>query len=98
MNFILSSSKMTKMLTSLYTSTTEFDTNELKLSPLLTRHEYEILHLIAHEYSSKEIAKKLFMSCQTINSHRKNLMNEISVRNTAGMVHTAFELQLLTTA
>ena len=62
----------------------------------LTHREHEVLHLIAYEYSSKEIARKLYISFETVNSHRKNILEKLDVTNTAGMVRVAFERQLLT--
>lgn len=37
----------------------------------LSERELEILILIAHEYSSQQIANKLFISLNTVESHRK---------------------------
>lgn len=61
----------------------------------MSNREQEILHLIAFEHTAKEIASKLFISYETVNSHRKNIMTKLGVRNTAGMVRVAFENQLL---
>lgn len=61
----------------------------------LSAREQEVLHLIAYEYSSKEIALKLFVSLETIHSHRKNIMVKLNVKNTAGMIRFACEQQLL---
>jgi len=63
--------------------------------PLITARELQVLRLIAYEYSSKEIAAKLFISYETTNSHRKNIMNKLGVKNTAGMVRVGFEKGLL---
>ncbi len=57
--------------------------------------EQEILMLIAWEYTSKEIAAKLFISNHTAISHRKNLIDKLGVRNTAGLVRRSFELGLI---
>ena len=61
----------------------------------ITQREKEVLNLIAHEHSSKEIAKKLFVSHETVNSHRKNMMDKLGVRNAAGLVRVAFERGLM---
>ena len=58
---------------------------------LLSKREHEVLHLIAYEYTAKEIASKLFISTHTVDSHRKRLMEKLKVRNTAGMVRAAFQ-------
>jgi len=61
----------------------------------ITPREKEILYLIAHEHSSKEIAHQLYVSCETVNTHRKNIMIKLDVKNTAGMIRVAFERNLL---
>ncbi len=64
-------------------------------SPLLSRREREVLELIANEYTSDEIANKLFISNHTAHSHRKNLLSKLSVKNAAGLVRRGFELGFL---
>ena len=66
------------------------------MTSLITKRESEVLYLIAHENTSKEIAQKLYMSHHTANSHRKNLIEKLSVKNTAGLVRKGFELGILT--
>ena len=61
----------------------------------ITNREKQVLHLIAYEYSSKEIAQQLYVSTETINSHRKNMMDKLGVRNTAGLIRRGFELGCL---
>lgn len=65
------------------------------IKPLITARELQVLNLIAFEHSSKEIASKLYLSCETIKTHRKNIMIKLGVKNTAGMVRVAFEERLL---
>jgi len=57
----------------------------------MTLREKEILVLIANEYTSKEIARDLFLSPHTVDSHRKNIMKKYKLKNTAGLVRLAFE-------
>jgi len=61
----------------------------------ISQREKEVLHLLAYENSSKEIAKELFISEHTVFSHRKNLLSKMQVKNTAGLVRKGFELGLL---
>lgn len=61
------------------------------LFPKLSPREKEVLNLICNEYSNKEIADKLFLSFNTIESHRANLMSKAGARNTAGLVRWAVE-------
>ena len=61
----------------------------------ITQREREILNLIAFEYSSKDIANRLYVSYETVSSHRSNIMTKLGVKNTAGMIRVAFERNLL---
>ncbi|WP_369014913.1 response regulator transcription factor [Flavobacterium anhuiense] len=57
----------------------------------LSSREKEILVLIAHEYSTAEIAEKTFISLNTVNTHRRNLLSKLNAKNTAGLVKYAVE-------
>jgi len=61
----------------------------------LTKREREVLKLIAKEFTTKEIATKLFLSTHTIESYRKNLISKLSVRNIAGLTRYAIEEGML---
>jgi DNA-binding NarL/FixJ family response regulator len=63
--------------------------------PSLSKREIEILVLIANEYSNPDIAHKLHLSVETVNTHRKNLLQKIGVRNTAGLVKYAVYNRLI---
>lgn len=63
--------------------------------PSISRREKEILALIIKEFTTKEIAEKLFISFGTVESHRRNMISKLGVRNTAGLVAIAFEYGLL---
>jgi DNA-binding NarL/FixJ family response regulator len=60
----------------------------------LTSREKEVLNLIVEEYSTKEIADKLFVSPCTIETHRLNLIQKMEVKNTAGLVRKAIQERL----
>ena len=55
----------------------------------LTAREKEIIAYIAAGDSSKEIAKKLFLSVSTVETHRANLMAKIGARNIAQLIQYA---------
>jgi DNA-binding NarL/FixJ family response regulator len=57
--------------------------------PILTRRETEVLKHIADGFTNQEIADKLFISSQTVDSHRKNLLMKLNARNTAALVKIA---------
>ncbi|MEM7162410.1 MAG: response regulator transcription factor [Bacteroidota bacterium] len=60
---------------------------DLSCDPIiLSKREEEILRFIAEGYTNPEIADKLFLSSHTINTHRRNIMGKLGVKNTVGMV------------
>lgn len=61
----------------------------------VTQREKEIIQLVADEYTTREIANQLYISDHTVISHRKNLMEKLQVRNTAGLVRKGFDIGLL---
>lgn len=63
---------------------------------LMTGREREVLELISRGFSTNEIAHNLFLSSETIRSHRKSMLSKLEARNTAQLIRIAFELQLLT--
>ncbi len=63
--------------------------------PKLSRREQEVLKLIIQEFTTSEIAEKLFISQNTVETHRKNLLQKLNVRNTAGLVRFAIEKGLV---
>lgn len=68
-----------------------------KADPLeaLSPREKEILQLIAEEYTSAEIAERLFISVKTVEKHRASLMQKLGVRNIAGLVRAAVKYRLV---
>jgi DNA-binding CsgD family transcriptional regulator len=63
--------------------------------PLLTSREKEVLALIAEGYTNPQIAEKIFLSPFTVDSHRKNLLAKLNVKNTAMLIKLAIENKLL---
>jgi DNA-binding NarL/FixJ family response regulator len=55
----------------------------------LTDREREIIRSIALERTNAEIAAQLFISEETVKSHRKHLMTKLNVRSSAGLVRYA---------
>lgn len=64
---------------------------------ILTERELEIITLIALEFSGKEISDKLFISTNTVETHRKNIMRKIGAKNTIGLVKYAIKNNLINT-
>lgn len=57
----------------------------------LSKREVQVVKLILDEKTNQEIASALFISTDTVESHRKNIMYKLDVRNTAGLVKYAME-------
>jgi DNA-binding NarL/FixJ family response regulator len=66
-----------------------------KSKGLLTPREMEVLQLICMEKTNDEIARELFLSKRTIDTHRQRLLLKFNVKNTAGLMRAAFKLELI---
>lgn len=64
-------------------------------SVVLTDRENEIIVLISEGYTNEQIAEMLFISKHTVNTHRKNILAKLGVKNTAGIVMFAVKTQLI---
>jgi DNA-binding NarL/FixJ family response regulator len=62
---------------------------------VITRREMEVLMLISEGMTNNEIAGKLFISFTTVDTHRKNLLEKFSAKNTAELVKLAFQHKFL---
>ncbi len=62
---------------------------------ILSERENEIIILIAEGFTNAQIADQLFLSNHTINTHRKNIMAKLGVKNTAGIVMYAVKTNLV---
>lgn len=62
---------------------------------LISKRECEIITLIAEGNTNQQIAEKLFLSSHTVNTHRKNIMAKLGVKNTAGIVMYAVKTNLI---
>lgn len=58
---------------------------------VLSKREIQVVRLILGERTNQEIASALFISSDTVESHRRNIMQKLDVRNTAGLVKYAME-------
>jgi two-component system, NarL family, nitrate/nitrite response regulator NarL len=61
----------------------------------LTSREKEIIHYIADGMTNHDIADKLFLSTSTVDTHRKNILAKLELKNTAALVKYAAENNLL---
>jgi len=62
-----------------------------KLTSLLSKREIEILYFITQEYTTPQIAEKLFISERTVETHRKNLLSKIGAKSVVGLIRYAIQ-------
>jgi len=55
----------------------------------MSEREREVLELIMQEHTSKQIAEKLFISKQTVDSHRLRIMEKTGARTLVGLIKYA---------
>ncbi|MEO8151356.1 MAG: helix-turn-helix transcriptional regulator [Bacteroidia bacterium] len=53
----------------------------------LSMREVEVLRLIMQGQSNKQIAETLFISFETVRTHRKNILKKVGVTNTASLIN-----------
>jgi len=62
---------------------------------ILSLREQEVLQLLAKGLISKQIADQLFISVNTVNTHRQNIIGKLNVSNTAGAIQYALNIGLI---
>jgi DNA-binding NarL/FixJ family response regulator len=65
------------------------------LFPDLSPRELDVLKLICQEKNTQEIADALFISYNTVETHRANILLKVGVKNTAGLVKWAVENEIV---
>lgn len=66
-----------------------------KSEETLTTREIEVLELICNQYSTAEIAEKLFITKRTVEGHRNNLFVKTGTKNVAGLVVYALQKEII---
>ena len=61
----------------------------------LTKREVQVLKLVAQQYSTKEIGDELHISESTVETHRKNLMKKVKVKNSVGLAIFALKNEVI---
>lgn len=69
--------------------------SNVELSAILSLREQEILQLLAGGLISKQIADKLYISVNTVNTHRQRILEKLAVGNTTEAVTKATRLGLI---
>jgi len=67
----------------------------MKAQNYLTNRELEILNLLSLGHSTREIADQLFISSETVKTHRKKLIIKLEAKNVANLIRIAFENKII---
>ncbi|GGE63196.1 helix-turn-helix transcriptional regulator [Agrobacterium tumefaciens] len=62
---------------------------------LITEREIDIVRLLSKGYNSKEIGDLLFISEHTVNTHRRNMVRKLDLRNSYQLIVWAFKQRIL---
>lgn len=81
------SQEVLDVMTQTITSDKEGDLTDVVLS----NREKEVLHYVAKEYTNQEIAEKINVSLRTVETHKRNLVKKLRVKNVVGLVRFALE-------
>lgn len=74
------------------------ENKDIVLSELLesiTNRELEVIQLICDGCNSKEISDKLFISFNTVETHRRHIFQKLNIRNSTGLVRFAIQHNLI---
>lgn len=63
------------------------ESNKFKEGRLFSPRELEIIKLVADGNESKEIAEKLFLSINTIDTHRKNILKKSGLKDFSSLIY-----------
>lgn len=61
----------------------------------LSQREIDIIRLIADEKTTSQIADQLFLSKHTVETHRKNILLKLGLKNSAGLIKYAMKNNLI---
>lgn len=76
---------------------TTFSSKEqvLKKQDIFTNRELDVLKLLMKGYESKQIGEKLFISSNTVDNHRKNMIRKVDARDTTALIQISKQLGIL---
>jgi DNA-binding NarL/FixJ family response regulator len=69
--------------------------SKLTFEEKISDREKEVLECIAIGFTTQEIASKLFISKNTVETHRKNLLYKLKARNTAELINNAYKKRII---
>jgi DNA-binding CsgD family transcriptional regulator len=63
------------------------DMELLSMGNVFSKREFDIIQLIEKGLNSDQIADKLFLSANTVNTHRRNILRKSGKTNTSELIH-----------
>jgi DNA-binding CsgD family transcriptional regulator len=73
----------------------QHDSGKLEETDILSPRELEILQLISEGATSKEIAAQLFLSVNTVDNHRRNMLKRTGAVDTSALIHICKLCQII---
>jgi DNA-binding CsgD family transcriptional regulator len=67
----------------------------LKKQDIFSERELDVLKLLLKGYESKQIGEKLFISSNTVDNHRKNMIRKVDARDTTALIQISKQLGIL---
>ncbi len=61
----------------------------------LSKREKEVVNMLSHGLSTKEISNLLYISFYTVDTHRKNVMEKLGARNMPHAIRLAMQKGLI---
>ncbi len=67
----------------------------MTIEKILSNRELEVLQYISDGFTNNEMAEVLAISSKTVNTHRKNILRKLELKNTALLIRFALENKLI---
>lgn len=89
------SDKVLAKITSKVAYERKAEEGKVNYEPTLTKRELEVIGLVAKEFTNQEIADLLNVSNRTVDTHKRNLLKKLKVKNVVGLVKYAIKFNLI---
>lgn len=91
----LDSALSLEVIFKLMQSKTDVGTTQRDPYSSLTSREQEVMRMLAEGMTTKDVARKLFISPKTVENHRTNLMKKLGLQSTVELIRYAARLGLI---
>ena len=80
-----------EVLTMMTESLTGGNSSDVESDVSLSAREQEVLFFVSKEFTNQEIAERMDISLRTVETHKRNLVKKLRVKNVVGLVRYAIE-------